>query len=228
MTNEIMNPNEIKFKSDELNEATATILQAIAAEFKSSSDANIRKAKAIGTICKAEINWKEEGFENLEDYGKKCFNWGKAQTYNYRSVGLALLDGRLPLTDTNDKPLSFTVMCELMNQKDNELRNRLLTDGIVTGDSTAAETRTAVKATKTPRAAGERKEKEVQVFCMEDETEPVCVTTPSHYKDVNGVPFHEWKQDGKVYMLYISGGFATVYWYSTGKVIDTTAKSVTE
>ena len=228
MTTEIMHPNEIKFKSEDLNKETANILKAIATEFKSTSEANILKAKAIGAICKANIDWKSEGFDNLEDYGKKCFNWGKAQTYNYRTVGFALLDNRLPLNDSNGKPLSFTVMCELMNQKDKELRDHLLTDGVVTADSTAAETRAAVKATKTPRAVGKRKEKEVSVYCMEDESEPVCVTTPTRYKDVNGVPFHEWKQDGKVYMLYVSGGFATVYWYSTGKVIDTTANPVAE
>lgn len=221
MTTEIINPNEIKFKSDALNKATAAIIAATITEHTTISAANIEKAKAIGTLCKSNVNWAEEGFENLEDYGKKCFKWGKAQTYNYRSVGLAIIDNRLPLTDPKGKPLSFTVMCELMNQKDTELRNRLLTDGKVTGDSTAAETREAVKATKTPRAQGERKEKEYSIFCTEDDSEPVAVSTESQFTAKNGKPFHEWNEDNRHYMLYLSeSGIPTLYYHSRGKVVE--------
>lgn len=227
MTIEIMNPNEIKFKSEELNTATRTIIQATVSAHEAESRSAITIAKAVADII-ASVDLESEGFKSIEDFGAQLFNWKKAKTSQYKRVGEALMTGRLPETDKNGKPYSFTALAELLPMKDNAEYLKLVESTDITADTTVSNIRSAVKARKPERKTSERKEKEVSIFCMEDESEPVRVTTPTHYKDENGIPFHEWKQDGRVYMLYISGGFATVYYYSTGKVIDTTAEPVTE
>lgn len=219
-----VNATELQFKSVILNEQTASIIQNVITASKADSTARVNIAKAIYEICH-NVNLQEEGFENLEDYGAKCFNWKKAQSYNYKAVGYGLATGKLSETDANGVPYSFSVLSD-MARLDKEVAQKLITDGEITADMTRAEASVVIDANKEKRQAKPRKEKEVSIFCMEDEATPTAVTTASHWKEVNGEPFHEWKQDGRVYLLYISGGFATVYWYSTGKVVDAESAEV--
>lgn len=217
-------PNAISFKSEILNACTAEIIGHSINAAKVENSARIAIAKAVATISK-EVDLSAEGFSNLEEYGAKCFGWKKAHTYNYRNVGIALNSGKVSECDINGKPFSFTQLIRLITA-DSEARTALIESGEVTAESTVAEVEDAVKATKESKPKAARKEKEVSIFCMENEEAPTAVTTPSHWKEVNGEPFHEWKQDGRCYMLYVHGGFATVYWYSTGKVVEAVAAEV--
>ena len=225
-TNEIatVNPSELKFKSAVLNEQTATIIQNAITASKADSTARVNIAKAIYEICH-NVDLSAEGFENHEDYGKRCFGWAKAQTYNYKAVGCGLAVGKLRETDNNGNPLSFSILVD-MTRLEKEVAQKLITDGEITADMTRADAAEVIDANKEKRQTKPRKEKEVSIFCMENDDAPTAVTTPSHWKEVKGEPFHEWKQDGRVYMLYISGGSATVYWYSTGKVVDAESAEV--
>lgn len=227
-TNEIATttPNAISFKSEVLNAQTATIIQNAIAASKADAVARVNIAKAIATISK-EVDLEAEGFCNLEEYGSKCFGWKKAQTYNYRAVGIDLKSGKLSETDSNGNIIPFSSLVEL-TRLDKEVAQRLLSDGEVTADMTAKAVGEVVASNKEKRNSKPRKEKEVSIFCMENEEAPVAVTTTTHWKEVNNEPFHEWKQDNRVYMLYVSGGFATVYWYSTGKVVEASAAEVVE
>lgn len=219
-----VNATEISFKSEVLNTQTAAIIQNAVNASKADTLAKVNIAKAVAEIVR-NVDLTTEGFENLEDYGAKCFGWKKAQTYNYRAVGMALSSGKLPETDLNGICIPFSILVD-MTRLDKEVAQKLITDGEITADMTRADADEVIDANKEKRQTKPRKEKEVSIFCMEDEATPTAVTTASHWKEVNGEPFHEWKQDGRVYMLYVSGGFATVYWYSTGKVVEAEAAEV--
>lgn len=219
-----VNETEISFKSEVLNAQTAAIIQNAVNAAKADTLAKVNIAKAVAEIVR-NVDLTTEGFENLEDYGAKCFGWKKAQTYNYRAVGMALSSGKLPECDVNGACIPFSILVD-MTRLEKDTAQKLIADGEITADMTRADASEVIDANKEKRQIKPRKEKEVSIFCMEDEEKPVLVTTPSHFTEVYGQAFHEWKQDGRVYMLYISGGFATVYWYSTGKVVDAESAEV--
>lgn len=225
----IINPQytEISFKSAVMNEAVAAIVKANMNEALTRIESDLERAKAMYSIYESEA-YKADGFKNLEEVGEKLFNYSKQQSYNYKNVGEAIKNGTIQLNDANGVPFSITALAHMLKIPDTSKRNELIASGELSATQTISDLDEVIAENKPARKAAERKEKELSIYCMESDAEPAAVTTLSNFIKCKGEPFHEFKKDGRAYLLYVSDGFATLYYYSTGKVIDTTGEVTPE
>lgn len=225
----IINPeySGISFKSTAMNEAVAEIIRVNMTEALNRNDAELKRASAMCKMWSGE-EYAKDGFKNMEEVGSKLFNYSKQQTYNYVNVGFAIKEGKLPTHDAEGRPFSFTALAHMLKIRDVENRTKLIDSGELSANQTIRELDEVVEENKPARKAVERKEKQVSIYCTEDDDEPTEVTTVSHFKEVYGEPFYEFKKDGKAYLVYLSDGVPTLYYYSTGKVIDTTGEVTPE
>lgn len=208
------------FANPILNEGTRKIIEAIIAEAVQEEQSKIEKAVAIGEMIAGGVDFEKEGFKNYEDYGARLFNWPKSTAYAYRSVGIGLVRGLLPVTDSNGNRFKFSALHELCNMPDSMERKQLVESGAVNATDTTEYIRQKVKDTK-PKKVTKRTEKQYSFFSTLDRDNPVAVTTEENFRNENGTPFHEWTQDNCKYYLYLNdNGDAVVIFRSNHKVVE--------
>lgn len=208
MANEIMTFNHTTvFKNPELEKATIRIHQAYTTSLNGLRDVAI----AMHEIHTKSL-YKDDGFQNLQEYAEKTFGFKKSFAYDMVAAGKLLTKSlTLPAGDNDhgEKPVpldgfSVSQLKECQKLSDEEMAHAVA-DGQIHPEMTTKEIRDYVNTIHPPKTRKAKEEPE-SVYCFYNPTLSTSAHCTKKELEAGFKWCHWFTQDGAEYVAVCSNG----------------------